>query len=394
MLPPEFLAALSDEAAMIFSEAEAEIINDIVKRVAKMGGMTESSVWQAYKVREAGALQGKTKRLVEKASGLSEKQIRQIMKEAAEKGLEYDDAIYREAGLKPVPVFASPALQAIYLQGITDTLTIIGNYTKSMAETAQKAFYKATDKAFIQITTGQQSPQTAIRRAIHEVASQGIEKIAYPSGSRSSVETAVRRAVTTGVNQSVAKLQVARAEELGTDLVEVTSHGGARPEHAVWQGGIYSLRGVTKGYRTLADACGYGTGEGLCGWNCYHSFYPYFEGLSAKSFSRDPSADAGKDNNEEYELSQKQRYYERQVRSAKKEVQALGVAVDSAATEELAAELKADFDRCSAKLKARRNALQEFLEKYNRQPLPEREVVGGWNRSISMRAVWGAKRKR
>lgn len=30
------------------------------------------------------------------------------------------------------------------------------------------------------------------------------------------------------------------------DLVEVTAHSGARPDHAKWQGGIYSLYGRSK----------------------------------------------------------------------------------------------------------------------------------------------------
>ncbi len=392
MLSPEFLFTISDEAAEIFLEAETEIVKDVAARIARMGVFSETSAWQMQKVREAGVLQGKTSKLIASAGKQSQKTIVKLMKEAAEKGLAFDDKIYRMAGLSPMAISASPALQAVFLQGVNDTLTLIGNYTKTTAETVQKAFYREIDKAYLQIITGAQSPQTAIKKAVNEVATQGLEKIAYPTGSHSSLESAVRRAVTTGVNQSVSKLQIARAEELDTDLVEVTSHSGARPEHAVWQGGIYSLRGRTRGYRTLADACGYGEGDGLCGWNCYHSFFPYFEGLSSKAFSRDPAADAGSDNENEYELSQKQRYYERQVRAAKKEVEAIASAMDAAQNEETAMELRKDFDRASAKLKTRRDALQQFLDDTGRTCLPERELVAGWDRSISARAVWGARR--
>lgn len=65
------------------------------------------------------------------------------------------------------------------------------------------------------------------------------------------------------------------AMELGMDLVEVTAHAGARPSHAEWQGQVYSLTGNTRGYAKLSDATGYGTGEGLGGWNCRHSFFPW-----------------------------------------------------------------------------------------------------------------------
>ena len=53
----------------------------------------------------------------------------------------------------------------------------------------------------------------------------------------------MRRAIITGVNQATAKVSEANAAALGTDLVEVTSHMDARPEHAAWQGKVYSLSG-------------------------------------------------------------------------------------------------------------------------------------------------------
>lgn len=66
----------------------------------------------------------------------------------------------------------------------------------------------------------------------------------------------------------------------GCDLVEVTAHSGARPEHAEWQGKVYSRSGKSSKYPSLVEATGYGTGPGLGGWNCRHSMFPYYEGMS------------------------------------------------------------------------------------------------------------------
>lgn len=60
--------------------------------------------------------------------------------------------------------------------------------------------------------------------------------------------------------------------------MEVTAHAGARPEHAEWQGKIYSRSGKSKKYPSLKDKTGYGTGPGLGGWNCRHSMFPFYEG--------------------------------------------------------------------------------------------------------------------
>lgn len=61
--------------------------------------------------------------------------------------------------------------------------------------------------------------------------------------------------------------------------MEVTAHSGARPEHAEWQGKIYSRSGKSKKYPSLVKVTGYGTGPGLGGWNCRHSMFPYYEGM-------------------------------------------------------------------------------------------------------------------
>ena len=111
------------------------------------------------------------------------------------------------------------------------------------AITARKALENSLDRAYLQVLSGAFTREQAIKNAVTDLAKQGITKIAYPSGSSISVEAGIRRAVTTGINQTVAELQIARAGELGSDLVETSSHSGARPSHAVWQGQVFSLSG-------------------------------------------------------------------------------------------------------------------------------------------------------
>lgn len=393
MLPPDYLLTVADSVVEIYAEAEQEILEDIARRIVKNNHLTETAKWQIEKAKEIGMLQGNITKIMASASKKSSKEISRIMKEAGEKGLALDDAIYKKAGLSPLPIDQSPALLAIVLQGRDATLGLIGNYTKTTAKVATNAYNNALDKAFLKIVSGAQSPTTAIKDAINEIASLGMEKVAYPSGGFTSLEASVRKAVTTGVNQAVAKLQIERASELGTDLVEVTSHSGARPSHASWQGGIYSIKGQVNGYRSLADACGYGSGDGLCGWNCYHSFFPYFEGLSSKGFSRDPAKDAGRNNEEEYDKQQKQRYYERLIRTSRKEVRTINTAIISSQDQKLSYELKEEFERASAKLKNREKLLKKYLEENGLTAIPENAYVAGWNKSLSMKAYWASKRK-
>lgn len=392
MLTPEYLMQAADPVVEIYSRVEQDILEDIARRVVKTGYFTDTAQWQLKKAKEFGYLQGNVQDILAKATGLSQKEVQKLMTAAGSKSLAFDDAIYKAAGMSPVAVSQSPALMAMLLQGVDTTMALIGNYTKTTAKVSTVAFNSILDRAYIQIISGAFDPTTALKRAIKELATSGIEKIAYPSGATASIETAVRRAVTTGVNQSVAKLQLLRAEEMGCELVETSSHAGARPSHAEWQGKVFCIKGHHKRYGDFYRETGYGTGAGLCGWNCYHSFYPYFEGLSTQSFSHDPSKDAGRSNDEDYERQQKQRYYERKIREAKKECSTLDAAMKAAQSDELHDELYNEFQSASVKLKQREARLREFIDETGRTRLRDREWTGTWNRSTSSKAVW-ANRK-
>ena len=398
MLTPTYLSGVADEVIDVYSQVEQDIADDIVRRTLKMGYVTDTAKWQYRKAQEFGYFQEDVAGILSRAGVKSKRQIKLIMKQAATDSLAFDDAIYRLAGLSPLPVAKSPALQVLLLQGTDRTLRLVSNFTKTTSTLSYEVFGSILDRAYLQILSGAFDPQTAIYRAIRELADKGITRIAYESASGrisyDNVDVAVRRAVITGVNQSVSKLQLARAQEMGCDLVQTSSHSGARPTHAEWQGGIYYIEGHKRGYANLVDATGYGSGEGLCGWNCYHSFFPFFEGLSTSSFSRDPSADAGRNNSDDYALSQRQRYYERQIRAAKREVSTLNTATEAAKTDAEKAMYYADFQRASVKLKRREAALQSFLDENGRTRDWYRLQTGGWNRSVSAKAAWANRKAR
>ena len=135
------------------------------------------------------------------------------------------------------------------------------------------------------------SQEEAIRTAIKDLAKKGVECIVYPSGHVDHMDVAVRRAAVTGANQTALRLQDTLADEMGCDLVEVTAHAGARTgkgiaNHAAWQGKVYSRSGNSSKYPPLVESTGYGTGAGLGGWNCRHSWFVFFEGISDPAYTQ------------------------------------------------------------------------------------------------------------
>lgn len=124
-------------------------------------------------------------------------------------------------------------------------------------------------------------------------------------------------------------LQLARMEEMDCEFVEVTAHEGARPTHAVWQGRVYHRVGAVvhdgERYEDFETATGYGTGPGLCGWNCRHNFYPFYPGVSVRNYTDERLAELDARNipyggglYTRYEITQMQRALERRVRTYKR----------------------------------------------------------------------------
>lgn len=110
------------------------------------------------------------------------------------------------------------------------------------------------------------------------------------------------------------------------------------------------------GYLSLSDI-GYGTGAGFQGWNCRHSWNPFFEGISKRSYTKeDIEALNAKDvpynggMYTEYEISQMQRRMEREIRATRRELAGLDEAAKFS-TGKQKADLQSDFAQSSVKLK-------------------------------------------
>ena len=157
------------------------------------------------------------------------------------------------------------------------------------------------------------------------LARDGVTSVQYRNGKpvRLQIEPAVRMNILTGVNQTASAMTLNNCEELGCDLVETTAHIGARPEHEAWQGEVFSISGTNPKYRPFS-VCELGTVTGLCGINCRHSYYPYFEGME-KHYTQDDLDEMNKQtvtyNGQKmtrYEGEEKLRYIERNIRAYKR----------------------------------------------------------------------------
>ncbi len=398
-LSPAQLDKLPDSMVQLMSELQDEIIFDICRRITKTNMLTPTAEWQLYKANQLTLSSREVKKRIAAKLKVQEKVLKDLYTDAVKTAIAEDAKVYKIAiteGIlsddyrdKLTNYTRSAAFSNALKKGLKNTNGLLRNLTNSAAAAANRQLSDALDLAYLEVTSGAFTPQEAIFKVTQKLGADGIKCVSYASGRTDQIDVAVRRAVVTSIGKTCGDMQLDLANEMDCNLVKVSSHLGARPTHAEWQGRIYSfVKGHPK-YPYFYEATGYGTGDGLCGWNCRHSFFPYFEGISKPAnepnFSRS-------ENEQVYKDTQKQRSYERAIRKSKRELAALDGARSASDDTALRAKLDNEFARKSVTLKRREAALSEHLKATGLLPDNSRVRVDGFGRSVSQKAVHAAKK--
>ena len=408
MLDPKYLEKFSDQLLGIIDSLTTAIIIDMAKRIVKMGKVSETTGHQAEILQNAGLVYADTIKRVSQVSGYQKHEVQRMYEEAGVRNLKNEAVYYKQAGKEDIKLNQSNGMQRILQANVRKTCQELDNLTMTTAVRSQSAYIQACNRAQMKVSTGAFSYDKVIADAIKEAAVQGIE-VLYPTGHIDKLDVAVRRAVLTGVNQTAAEMNLQYAADQDCDYVETTAHAGARPEHAVWQGKVFCLSGTDPKYQNFYEATGYGTGPGLCGWNCRHNFHAYFPGISTPAYTQEMLDDYSAKNVEyngkkftEYEASQMQRGHERQIRETKRKLAGYNAAINEAKDDTLKNTLQNRFNEESVRLKKQESALKAFCKETGRryesarvQVHAVKDVGGnivGFNRSVAQKAVWSNRK--
>lgn len=406
-LTPDQIDVLTNKYLVgIFQEMEQDVISDIARRVRKTGRLTETAELMAQNMMNQGFSPAEIRRDVMKyikadttlqaqiaTETLEYKRyindrIKGIVEEAKEAGNKLvaeagtmcfndDLALWREAGKKLENTALPQIVGAIQKQ----TWGTMKNLTKTSALALRSAdgtkvgvmdaYRRFLDKATLQVATGTFSFDEAANRVVKEMANSGIRYVEYFSESgrttMTELDVAVRRNVRTGLAQMSGRIMEENIKNSDTDLVITSQHMGSRPEHAEWQNKVFSFSGKDKRYKTLEEGTGYGTVTGLKGANCSHNFYPYWPGISVREpdLKEPPPVVINGREYTYYQATQKQRYYERNLRALKRE----------ALVQENSGGDPAVISNIRAKARATSREYNSFSEAAGLKPKPNRARV-------------------
>ncbi len=352
---------------------EEEIMKDIVRRVRKVGKITDTADWQIQRYLVLGHSTEDVEAIIRQAVGGDWADTFKLYDEVIEQEYVRSKAIYEQINAYFVPYEQNYELQQITNALIQQSNDELFNISKSLgfmvdAGNGRRVFTPLAeiyngylDNAVTMMASGAFDYNTLIRRVVGEMTSSGLRVVDYASGHSNRVDVAVRRSLLTGMGQLTGQISRMNGQKLGTDKYEVDWHPGARPDHAKWQGRVWT-------YQQLIDVCGLGSGPGLLGWNCHHTYYPFIEGISVRNYSDEWLEEMdrkeaqkipyrGKEYNT-YEATQKQRQMETSMRAQREKVMLLKQGGAD----------KEDILNARCKYQAMLDEYKEFSRKFN---LPE-----------------------
>ena len=364
-LTPEQLKNIPENIVKLYRDLEEFIIDDIARRISKAGEVTATAKWQLERAKDLSM--DNIEKEIERVLGLANEELENTFKQSALTSVQAESKIYKEAINKEIKIKGNTLLEKVLEAAIKQTKGELKNISQSLGfaqivngkivyKDIAKFYQESVDLALMQVNSGVLNSNEAIKQAVKKLADSGLRTIDYENGWSNRVDVAVRRAVVTGSNQMCHKMTELTMKELECEFVETTAHAGARPDHQEWQGQVFCYKGKSDKYPDFVEKTRYGYGDGLGGYNCRHSFYPFFPGISKRAYSEEhlnnidpePFEYDGKTYTY-YEALQRQRKLETSIRQKKRELITYN-----------AAGLKDDFNNSSILLNRLKSEYKSF----------------------------------
>ena len=334
----EYQSILQSGIEKKYRMLEEEIMKDIVRRIRKAGKITSTADYQLHRYVILGHSTEDVEKLIRQAVGNDWADTFELYDQVIETEYVRAKRLYEQVNADFIPYEQNQELQQLTNALIRQSNDELFNISRSLGfmvdmGNGRKVFTPLSeiyngylDNAITMMASGAFDYNTLIRKIVREMTASGLRTVSYSTWHSNRVDVAVRRALLTGMGQLTGQISRMNGQALGTDKYEVDWHPGARPDHAKWQGRVWT-------YQQLVDVCGLGSGGGLLGWNCRHTYYPFLEGISVRNYSDEwleamdrkearKVAFRGREYNT-YEATQKQRQMETAMRAQREKAMLL-----------------------------------------------------------------------
>ena len=285
MLTSEQIAAYRDRAEKLADPIADFLLEDVARRVSEAGQLTSTAAYQAWQLQTLGVSQKELQKELKKRLKVSQKELDELLTQSAEAGYRFD--LERLSASGAVSWEKNEALRQMAeetveqtrkeVSAITQKLGLVDPYGKTLP--LREAYRSCADFAFRQAVSGAADRDTAVRRAVKNLAERGVRVIDYESGRHASLEAAVRRSVMDNLGRMQERISLRNHDELGADGWEISAHANSAPDHEPFQGKQYS----DEEYEALNDMLVRRIGT----LNCGHAAFPIVMGVSEPRYTEE-----------------------------------------------------------------------------------------------------------
>lgn len=408
-LTPQEILDISEPIEAIYQRTVDELLINIAHHF-NISGWERTRYWEIKKLSEMGALTEESARIIAENTKLLPEEVEKVflqvsekacldidpqLKAAAEKGILQDPGTSPTTSIlmrENVRSFTAQALDTFNMVNTTMLQSTREAYLRGITTAVNEAqLHEAKEVLETQafnVVTGAETRTRAIRKAMNQLAATGITGFYDRAGRKWQAEGYAAMVVrTTAHNAAIEAIKTRQQEFGGGDIFQVSTHPGARPLCYPYQGKFFSWSepggeftdgaGHTHKYENI-DQSSYGQAAGLFGINCGHHPIPMIPGFS---YPQDIPKESPEENKKEYEESQKQRAYERQIRENKRDLEIAKATGDEEA-------IKAAKEKVAQSQAEMRGFINETgrARRYDREqvagtPLPE--GYKGWQKEIN-----------
>jgi hypothetical protein len=404
MLRPDYFYGKTDKLVEMYQDLENWIISDIATRLIKSGELSGTSDRELWKLQQMGLHNTEIVKRISEMSGKSRNEVRRLLRDSVMTSFSDDKEVLTQISASDIisPLKNNTAILAMNAE-LIKTSGELDNLTKTTINQTQKDLLNMLNEVDYRVASGMQSYSSAVCEILDRYAESGV-MVEYPTGTKRSLEAAVRCCIVTSMNQTAAQVTNIYIAQNKIEYVLVSAHPGARydkknpkgiPSHDHWQGKAYKIIGSEPGFPNLLESTGYtidpktGTGTvvnllGLHGYNCRHSHGPWRKGMVNKYIDENGNVNINADESQNlYDLQQKQRFLEREIRKTKREIMTKKQELDMIAETDVKEILQPQYDKLAYKLRMQNKRLQSFCKNNDLQLQGDRTKVSGFNRKQS-----------
>lgn len=296
---------------------EQYVIRTIAKRVNEIGKMLPSDIHKLERLYKSGADVQAINKAIANMTGLQIKDIKKLIKAVAQDS--YIDAKpYYDYRRKPfIPLSQNIPLQKVINAVSRQTQNSFKNLSNSQAigflirdrkhpkrmkfYTVIETYQSVIDEAIQAVLSGTLDYQTTMRRTIRQLNNSGMRRMYWESGYSQRMDTAVKRNILDGVKQISQEVHKITGEQFGADGIELTAHPYPAPDHAPFQGRLFTNKEFDKlqDHKSFKDIKGnnYPAQERIIGqYNCKHFAYPVILAATIPTYTEKQLKDILKQN--------------------------------------------------------------------------------------------------